>query len=152
MINSFTGKHAYLSNMHPCIIQVNGKQWSSLEHAYQAAKTVDPDWQERIRVAENPKLAKRLGQACPKHIGWDGSRVHVMRELLRIKFAPTSQLADLLLLTFEEELVEGNFWHDNYWGSCICYNCSSKQKSNNLGKLLVEVRCELKMKCVVKAI
>jgi hypothetical protein len=43
----------------------------------------------------------------------------------------------MLLLTGDEELIEGNFWGDVFWGVC---NGVGK---NHLGKILMEVRSEL---------
>lgn len=36
-----------------------------------------------------------------------------------------------------EELIEGNYWHDTYWGVCEGVG------ENHLGKLLMEIRNEL---------
>ena len=44
-----------------------------------------------------------------------------------------------LLATGEEELIEGNYWHDTCWGVCNCAKCGDKGE-NRLGKLLMEVR------------
>jgi predicted NAD-dependent protein-ADP-ribosyltransferase YbiA (DUF1768 family) len=40
-----------------------------------------------------------------------------MKELLKIKFE-NFELCKKLLATGEEELVEGNYWNDTYWGVC----------------------------------
>jgi predicted NAD-dependent protein-ADP-ribosyltransferase YbiA (DUF1768 family) len=41
-----------------------------------------------------------------------------------------------------EELIEGNYWHDNCWGSCTCIKCADRPKQNALGKILMLVREE----------
>jgi predicted NAD-dependent protein-ADP-ribosyltransferase YbiA (DUF1768 family) len=51
-------------------------------------------------------------------------------------------LAEKLLATGEEILVEGNTWHDNFWGRCSCRNCRGKGV-NHLGQLLMERRAAL---------
>mgnify|MGYP000020466553 CR=1 FL=1 len=51
MINSFTGKYRFLSNFYPCTLKWMEKKWPTVEHAYQAAKTKNIDWQEMIRNA-----------------------------------------------------------------------------------------------------
>ena len=48
-----------------------------------------------------------------------------------------------LLETGDEELIEGNRWHDNVFGSCFCPKCGDKGQ-NMLGKLLMELRDKLK--------
>ena len=40
-------------------------------------------------------------------------------------------------------LIEGNTWHDNYWGDCSCNRCKSKSGENMLGILLMELRDKL---------
>ena len=49
----------------------------------------------------------------------------------------------MLLATGGEELIEGNWWHDNFFGVCTCGPCDGKGK-NNLGKILMRVREESK--------
>ena len=65
-----------------------------------------------------------------------------MLEALRTKFS-IKGLKEKLLATGDEELVEGNFWHDNFWGVCSCSKCGNKGQ-NKLGKLLMQVREEIK--------
>ena len=55
---------------------------------------------------------------------------------LRYKFS-NPDLKEKLLATGNEELVEGNWWGDQYWGICDGIG------KNKLGKLLMKVRKEL---------
>jgi hypothetical protein len=66
-----------------------------------------------------------------------------MEDLLRQKFAPGSELAAKLVATYPRMLIEGNNWHDNYWGSCRCDVCGFKGM-NVLGVLLMTIRAELR--------
>ena len=51
------------------------------------------------------------------------------------------ELRTKLLATGNRVLVEGNYWHDNFWGECTCEKCKATQKAENwLGKLLMERR------------
>ena len=50
-ITSFAGEHRWLSNFWPVLIDCDGRTWPSVEHLYQAAKTLDPAEQEAIRLA-----------------------------------------------------------------------------------------------------
>ena len=52
-------------------------------------------------------------------------------------------LKEMLLQTGDEELVEGNYWHDVYFGVCSCPKCGNKGE-NHLGKLLMKIRSEIK--------
>ena len=40
-------------------------------------------------------------------------------------------------------LIEGNYWHDNYWGNCLCPKCKEIEGQNQLGKILMKVRSTL---------
>ena len=65
-----------------------------------------------------------------------------MRELLLKKFKGGS-LKEQLLKTENKILIEGNHWHDNFWGSCVCQKCGDRGQ-NILGLLLMDTREELK--------
>ena len=66
----------------------------------------------------------------------------ILRDLLRVKFADPD-LRTQLLATGDEELVEGNRWHDRYWGRCYCDKCGGTGQ-NALGTLLMQIRDELR--------
>ena len=112
--------------------------YPKVEHAFAAAKTLDPAERELIRLAERPGDAKRLGRQIALRPGWDDMRVEVMRTLLARKFAPGSELAARLLATMDAELIEGNTWGDRFWGKV------RGQGRNQLGQLLMERRAQLR--------
>jgi predicted NAD-dependent protein-ADP-ribosyltransferase YbiA (DUF1768 family) len=67
-----------------------------------------------------------------------------MRRILEDKFSGRNPgLRDALVATGDAELVEGNSWHDNFWGVCSCSRCKNKEGQNYLGRLLEEVRASL---------
>lgn len=134
-IDSFRGAYSFLSNFYPFPITYRGKIWATAEHAYQAAKTYDPEWEERIRLAWRPAEAKALGRAAPMYARWDDFKDRAMRDILHLKFC--GELKNMLLATGDEELVEGNTWGDTYWGVC------KGEGQNRLGTLLMEVRSYL---------
>lgn len=53
MINSFMGKYRFLSNFWPCKVIFNGLEYPSTEHAYQAAKTLNPEERYEISLLKN---------------------------------------------------------------------------------------------------
>ena len=113
--------------------------YPTLEHAYQAAKTLDGEWREKILDAETPGKAKRLGGKAPLRPGWEQMKVGVMNELLHQKYAPGTEFREMLDATGDEEIVEWNWWHDNIWGKCTCSKCG-KKGHNILGRLLMDIR------------
>lgn len=62
IINSFHGDHSFLSNFHPATVILDGTQYPTVEHAYQAAKTLDIDERDRIRQVATAGHAKRMGR------------------------------------------------------------------------------------------
>lgn len=58
---------------------------------------------------------KRLGRAAPLNPEWERMKITVMLTALRAKFAQP-ELAERLRATGTEVLVEGNTWHDQFWG------------------------------------
>jgi ribA/ribD-fused uncharacterized protein len=138
----FRGRWEFLSNFYPSEVKLKGKTYPTVEHAFQAAKTLDEADRERIRLAETAGQAKAMGRKVALRSGWavgnNGIRVQVMRALLKQKFAPGTELAQKLLDTEDREIVEGNTWNDTFWGVC-----NGKGK-NRLGELLMAIREELR--------
>lgn len=132
---SDAGDYSFLSNF----FEHDG--WT-VEHHYQAAKTNDPAWAARILGAKKPGEAKKIARdkACPAREDWFKVNLAVMKTLLRLKFAPGSELARRLLLTGSAYLVEGNWWGDDFWG----VDSKTGEGANWLGRLLMEGRDELK--------
>jgi len=97
-----------------------------------------------ICSAESPNQAKQLGKMVTLRPGWDEIKDDVMLELLRLKFRKGTNEYNWLLETLDQELIEGNRWHDQYWGDCTCSRHRNTPGKNVLGKLLMKVRSELK--------
>jgi len=136
-INSFSGEFSFLSNFYECLITLDGKEYSSTEHAFQAAKTLLEKERSKIRKADTPGKAKRLGKLVKLRKDWESVKVGVMRELVLQKFTRHQDLREKLLATGDAELIEGNTWGDRYWGTV------DGQGKNWLGKILMEVRKQL---------
>ena len=145
IIDRFDEQYAFLSNFYPCDILYKGVTFPALENAYQAAKYAGEDWVEVfLQFAQmTPGKAKWKGGKLALREDWDKIKLEVMEELLRIKFSDP-YLRYLLIVTKEHELVEGNHWHDNFWGNCSCEKCDNKGL-NHLGKLLMKLRSEYRI-------
>ena len=123
----------FLSNFHLCEIIYEGIKYPSVEHAFQAAKSKDPDERIRISKISKPDGAKSAGKKVKLRDDWEKVKVDIMKNLLLIKFK-NSELRDKLISTNDKELIEGNTWRDTFWG---VYRGKGK---NILGKLLMSVR------------
>ena len=142
MIVEFDGQYDFLSNFYPSSILYEGIVYPTNEHFFQAMKTLDPAERQKIANAETPGKAKRMGRNVKLRPDWEKIKVDVMRTGLMLKFTDAA-LAEKLIATGDEELVEGNWWCDQTWGSCTCPKHIRTPGRNLLGMLLMEVRKEL---------
>lgn len=135
-IKSFTGKYSFLSNFYPCKVMFEGVRYPSVEHAFQAAKTLDNKERINFSVMRTPATAKYFGRRIHLREDWEEVKDGVMLECLRAKFSnPT--VKQLLLSTGDDILIEGNAHGDRYWGQV------GGVGKNRLGELLMKVRNEL---------
>lgn len=141
VIDRFNGNNKFLSNFQASTIFYEGKKYASVEHAYQAMKSVDPIEQEEIRNAVSAGQAKKLGKRVKIQDHWNDIKAGIMLELLRLKFQ-NPFLRHQLLLTGDAIIIEGNTWHDQFFGICKCDKCGNTGQ-NVLGKLLMQVRDEV---------
>jgi DNA-directed RNA polymerase II subunit RPB2 len=115
--------------------------WPTVEHYYQAMKfPQDSMWQEAIRRADTPALAKKMGlsREHPLRGDWDQIKERVMKAALLAKFRQNPGLLALLQGTGDKPLVEASPG-DSYWGAG-----PRGKGQNRTGALLAEVRAELK--------
>ena len=139
MINRFEGQYAFLSNFAASRVTLDGYEYPTVEHAFQAAKTHDETLRAEIRGAYSPGKAKRLGRHVPLRPDWEAVKESVMWKLLAQKFTPETSFARELEATGGEPITEGTTWHDKYWGICTCERCGG-QGRNVLGRMLMEIR------------
>lgn len=144
-MKSFRGDKFFLSNMYPCPVKINVNgtiyMMKSSETVFQALRCPE-------RIEEFLQLdgftAKKLSHSCVERPDWHKlgpnnmtMDLEIMLYALRCKFTQNPSLA-AKLVALEGEIVEINEWNDTYWGVCNGHG------ENNLGKLLMQVRDELK--------
>ena len=143
-IRSFCGENSFLSNFAPSPFEVQGLKWGTNEHFFQAQKAKNrADFNDILR-AETPGKAKRLSRKIVIKQDWEFVKTSVMLEGVRHKFGQNPDLAKKLINTGTSGLIEGNNWHDNFWGVCDCPKCASIPAENMLGEILMLVREELR--------
>jgi ribA/ribD-fused uncharacterized protein len=135
-------KWGCFSNFSRHAFSLDGKDWKTSEHYYQAQKfiTTDPDYAEKIRKASSPKEAAQLGRANKEKLrpDWEPIKDDIMRKVVKHKFTVHTSCRKTLFETGEEELIEDSP-KDYYWG------CGAAGTGKNmLGKILMEVRAELR--------
>ena len=147
-ISTFRDEFSFLSNFHACAIDFDGEVYPSVEHAFQAAKTLDRSKREWIAAANSAGEAKRRGRQVPLRPEWECIKHELMYSLLRDKFC-CPVLGKLLMDTGDAELIEGNWWCDTEWGVCgEGYQCSKRihlqpTGENLLGQMLMAIRKEI---------
>ena len=140
-ILGFGGDHRFLSNFWYADVQLDELRYASVEHAYQAAKTVLQIEREQFRDRITPGVAKRLGRGVTMRPDWDAVKLGVMQDLVRQKFA-RPDLADLLRKTGDAPILELNAWGDRYWG--VIEGADGRLiGANHLGRILMDVRREI---------
>ena len=138
-IMSFSGEYRFLSNFYPAKVIYEGVEYRTSEHAYQAAKSLNRVVRASIQKIQKPGKAKEEGQLIKARPDWDKVKVKIMTEILLSKFSDP-KLMEMLVATRPAILIEGNTWHDNFWGSCFCEKCSSIKGQNHLGIILYNIR------------
>ena len=115
-------------------------EWPSVEHYYQAMKFEDPGYRERIRQADHPKKARKLGRNRLKkrRKDWHQVKATVMTRGVYTKCRAHPDIAQALLATGERTLIE-NSNYDYFWG------CGRDRRGGNMyGKVLMNVRDKLR--------
>ncbi len=160
MIETFRGNNFFLSNMKPLenwITTDHGIDVPTSEHAYQAAKfnnnlvlhenicaarAADGD----NRIFADGLAAKELAHKYQEFgviivDDWEVAKRGIMLSITRKKYEKNPDLAEMLLGTGDQEIVEGNDWGDRDWG---VDPIGSDNGENNLGKIIMQVRDELR--------
>lgn len=132
------------SNLYPRPVEFDGEVYLTAEHAYQAGKAAKKAVRQWILSAPNPAL---VAMAAHGLYSWDVVpnwaiiKFDRMRRVLFAKYRQHQDLRTLLLSTGEARLVESattNNAVNRLWGEV------NGKGENMLGKLLMEVRAELR--------
>lgn len=142
VITEFIGEYHFLSNFHPAPFVWDNIMWKNSEAAYQAAKSADRGVQLRIASLATPGEAKRVGRLIEMRPDWEEIKLGMMYDIVLEKFKQNPDLLKKLLDTGDAQLVEGNNWHDTFWGVCPPESDNGK---NHLGRILMKIRKELKV-------
>jgi len=139
IIDRFNGEYRFLSNFFNSPQIVEGIKYSCNENYFQAMKTIDIN-AHKIIATLSPKEAKKFGRSLQLRPDWNIVRNDFMLSGVIHKFQQNGYIAKKLKDTGESLLIEGNQWHDNYWGNCICNKCKNIVGKNKLGEILMVVR------------
>src|SRR5690242_861456 len=85
-IAEFQDEYRFLSNFFPAEVIYEGIMYPTSEHAYQAAKTLDPEQRKKIAAMKTPAEAKAAGRALKLRDDWETAKFTVMEDVVRYKF------------------------------------------------------------------
>lgn len=111
--------------------------WRSVEHYFAAHKTKNLSQRRKIRKAQTPLDAKRMGSAVALRKDWDRIKYDYMLTAVRAKFQQNPELAALLLATGDRPIHEDR--PDPWWGG----GPNFPKGRDWLGQILMSVRSEL---------
>lgn len=149
--------YLFLSHFYASEIVLDGEVWPTVEHYFQAQKSLDPEYRQTLRGYSHPGMVKRLaarpdgprkvsGQSWFRAHGqrfredWDEIKLDIMRRADLVKFAQHPRLRELILATNDAEIIE-DAEMDDFWGF------GSDAKGDNwAGRILMEVRATLEVK------
>lgn len=141
MINSFRGEYSWLSNMQECNVLLRQFVFKSVENAYMAAKKIDDVEWVKFCLENPPNICKKESRNIVIREDWDTVKLVVMYDLLIQKFSQ-EPFKTKLLDTGNENIQEGNYWNDTFWGIDLKQNPNIGE--NNLGRLIMYIRILLK--------
>jgi predicted NAD-dependent protein-ADP-ribosyltransferase YbiA (DUF1768 family) len=160
MIERFRGEYFPFSNMYPLHEWIEadcGVLVPTSKHAYMANRFKDTRIQLAVAAARGletssaiykdglaaKKLAHELIAAGEKLSAANPiARIALMRRVVRQKVDKNDAVRSLLTSTDEQDIQEGNDWGDTFWGVSPV---GSAIGQNNLGKIYMELRSELKI-------
>jgi len=130
--------YGFLNNFKKARMFIYGHWTNNVETPYQSAKTLTKAQEDAIWACKTPREARDLGQKVKMRADWDKIKVQVMYECCMAKFLQHADLRKQLMETGDQELIEDSPI-DSFWG------CGADGRGqNNLGKVLMRVREELK--------
>jgi len=137
-VKMFRGAYQFLSNMYTAPFVWDGRPYRNSEAAFQSAKSLDPAVRDTFSELSGV-VAKRMGRQVQLRWDWERVKDEVMEEVVRAKFSQNPALLQKLLDTGDAQLIEGNRWHDRYWG----VDLTTGEGENHLGRILMKIRAEL---------
>jgi ribA/ribD-fused uncharacterized protein len=135
--------YGVLSNLYRREIEFEGRIFPTSEHAYQAGKAIKPAVREWIQAAPSPSLAAMAAHGLYTWDvvpNWASIKFDRMRAVLRAKFTQHPDLAEILVSTGRQQLVEVgtvNNAVNRLWGEV------NGKGENMLGVMLMELREQL---------
>jgi ribA/ribD-fused uncharacterized protein len=149
--------YGWLGNMYASPIQFEGKEWLTTEALFQALRYDSEEIREAIRKEKSPMGAKMKAKSFKSQmrvVPMGEEDVDNMKKVVRMKFKQYTILKSKLIITGEHILVE-NIGNRNgerhlFWGM---KKVNGEWIGNNMmGKILMEIREEMKNESVSRTV
>lgn len=142
-------EHSFLSNLFEEKFLYRQRCYDSAEHAFQAAKCLKKSDKKKICNIVSPKSTTIYGRFFEERTDWNAVKIKIMENILRAKFRSRlfsmddEPLGNLLKKkTGDKQLVAINYWHDRFWGVCVCTK-HAYTGQNMIGEIIMKIRAEL---------
>jgi hypothetical protein len=146
---SVTSDYGWLGNMYAAPICFNNECFRTSEALFQAMRFNDPEIKEVIRNEKSPMAAKMKAKFYQRQrvvVPMSQQDVNNMKNCLTLKFTQHEELKKKLLSTGNTQIIENignrNGERHRFWG--MKQTEQGWIGTNMMGKLLMEVREELK--------
>lgn len=152
-ITEFTGKYACFSNYYMCPVEDDDMKFRNSEAVFQSLKYRKTKSRNIFKTMA-PSTATLRGRQIRREKfrdDWEKVKDQMMLKAVKAKFWQNEYIRNILISTGDEEIINENDYHDNYWGNCTCEACKDIPGRNQLGKTLMEVREWVKVKEVKEA-
>ncbi len=119
--------------------QLEGVEWKTAEHYFQAMRFESEDYREKIRLSNSTQDAVKLGNSWfkKKKSNWKKEQMTLMTRALYTQCQIYPEMKQAILETGEETLVE-NSQFDYFWG------CGRDRRGDNCyGRILMNIREKL---------
>ena len=137
------------TNFYEAVVKIDGEDWLTTEHYFQAQKFVGTPLVGTIRMLERPREAfekSRDPRYSPwRRSDWEKVKEDVMYKALQAKFTQHEDLGQSLRETRDRYLIEHSPY-DSYWG-----DGGDGSGKNRLGVLLMRLRKDMKPKQPIRA-
>ncbi len=152
-ILAFKGYLHPLSNHYPCDLDVFGKRFKSIEHAYfwrMSMEKNNKDLAEKIQKSRHAGEAKRLSKEIANDATrweWEENNVDIMKTLLNVKAEQCSEFKNCLLENRNKVLAEAT--PSKFWATGLSPYASANTDPeywpgrNTLGALMMEIAEQL---------
>ncbi|MDE6760716.1 MAG: NADAR family protein [Lachnospiraceae bacterium] len=129
-------EYGCFSNFSHYGFELDGKWWMTSEHYFQAQKFCGTEYEEIIRLLDNPMKVAEMGRNrdLPLREDWEQVKDDIMRSAVYAKFTQNKEIRNILVSTGKKIIIEKTT-NDYYWG------CGKDGSGKNmLGIILMEVR------------